>query len=161
MTNMIRNLLIACSTAFLLLAATDATAQNDKGCDWKERMMSEKIAFFTSELNITPEEAQAFWPVYNALSNEFDALSHKVMQTYKELETAVRENRNAKELSETLNAYLKAREDRRALNNRLSEEYQKVLPIEKVAKLYVAEEKFRREQIHRLHPKKNGSAKER
>ncbi|MBO5419463.1 MAG: hypothetical protein J6A22_05200 [Bacteroidales bacterium] len=158
---MIRNLLIACSTALLLLAATDATAQNEKGCDWKERMMSEKIAFFTSELNITPEEAQAFWPVYNALSNEFDALSHKVMQTYKELETAVNENKGEGELSKRLDAYLKAREDRRALNNRLSEEYKKVLPIDKVAKLYVAEERFRREQIHKLHPKKNHSSKER
>ena len=38
--------------------------------DWKEKMMAEKIAFLTLEVGLTPEEAQAFWPVYNQISKE-------------------------------------------------------------------------------------------
>ncbi|MBQ5517559.1 MAG: hypothetical protein IIT92_04060, partial [Bacteroidales bacterium] len=30
--------------------------------DW-ERLQAEKIAFITQELDLTPEEAQVFWPV--------------------------------------------------------------------------------------------------
>src|SRR5687767_1556002 len=33
-----------------------------------------KIAYFTRKLNLTPEEAQKFWPVYNQYSDELRQL---------------------------------------------------------------------------------------
>jgi hypothetical protein len=39
------------------------TAQADN--NGSGRMEAVKIAFITKELNLTPEEAQKFWPVYN------------------------------------------------------------------------------------------------
>ena len=62
---------------FIMLAASliafNSLASNNcqkKGEDWKKKMMSEKIAFFTTEIGITPEEGQAFWPVYNQVNKE-------------------------------------------------------------------------------------------
>ena len=52
------------STVVLLMTSV-LSAQSQNKEDWKERLMSEKIAFLTAELNITPQEAQVFWPVYN------------------------------------------------------------------------------------------------
>ena len=43
-------------SALMLTSAHAAT--NSQG-DWKQRIMSEKIAFLTMEMGITPEEAQA------------------------------------------------------------------------------------------------------
>ena len=126
------------------------TAQAHKGCnnDWKEKMMSEKIAFLTMEMNITPEEAQVFWPVYNQIENEKDAALEEVIRSYKALNTAVEQN---KDVEKCLEAYMAAQEKLRDIDSEASEKYKAVLPVEKVAKLYVAEEKFRRQQIRKLH----------
>ena len=36
----------------------------------KEKLETLRIAFFSERLNLSPEEAQSFWPVYNAFSEE-------------------------------------------------------------------------------------------
>ena len=35
-----------------------------------EKIQSLKIAFITQKLQLTPDEAQKFWPVYNQYDNE-------------------------------------------------------------------------------------------
>ena len=52
----------------VVLMTVPSFAQDGKGKrdeSWKEKMRSEKIAFLTNEISLTPEEAQLFWPVYN------------------------------------------------------------------------------------------------
>lgn len=134
------------------LLFTSANAGNNSQGDWKQRIMSEKIAFLTMELGITPKEAQAFWPVYNQVEQERDEAVRKVFQTFKEMEDAVAAGKNEKEVSKLLNNYLDALEKQGDIESKAAEKYAKVLPTEKVAKLYVGEEKFRRQQIRRLHP---------
>lgn len=134
------------------LLFTSANAGNNSQGDWKQRIMSEKIAFLTMELGITPKEAQAFWPVYNQVEQERDEAVRKVFQTFKEMEDAVAAGKNEKEVSKLLNNYLDALEKQGDIESKAAEKYAKVLPMEKVAKLYVGEEKFRRQQIRRLHP---------
>ena len=126
------------------------TADAHKRCDndWKEKIMSEKIAFLTMEMNITPEEAQAFWPVYNQVEQEKDAALEQVIKSYKALSTAVEQNAKTEKL---LEAYLEAQKNLRKVDNEAPEKYKAVLSAEKVAKLYVAEEKFRRQHIRKLH----------
>ena len=145
------------STVVLLMTSV-LSAQSQNKEDWKERLMSEKIAFLTAELNITPQEAQVFWPVYNQVNKEKDELMRKVFACYKELSAAIKENKSAKETGVQLDKYLDALEKQREAENSMPDKYKKVLPVEKVAKLYIAEEKFRRQQINRLHsgPQKGG-----
>lgn len=136
-----------------LFAGTAATASAQKECNWKEKIMREKIAFFSTEMDLTPEEAQNFWPVYNSFCDKEDEAHRRIMKTFKELNEAIESGKSSKEISACLDRYLKAREAKRDINTSASEKYLKVLPAEKVAKLYVAEEKFRRSQIQRLHHK--------
>ena len=51
--------------AALIMLASAITVSANRRCDgdWKQKMMSEKIAILTVELGTTPEEAQIFWPV--------------------------------------------------------------------------------------------------
>ena len=58
--------------AALVLGAVDAFANNEAKEDWKEKIQSEKIAFLTLEIGLTPQEAQVFWPVYNEINEEKD-----------------------------------------------------------------------------------------
>lgn len=134
------------------LLFTSANAGNNSQGDWKQRIMSGKIAFLTMELGITPKEAQAFWPVYNQVEQERDEAVRKVFQTFKEMEDAVAAGKSEKEVSKLLNNYLDALEKQGDIESKAAEKYAKVLPMEKVAKLYVGEEKFRRQQIRRLYP---------
>ena len=145
------------ATAAIIFACTSLTANAHKKCDkdWKEKMQSEKIAFLTMEMDITPEEAQEFWPVYNQVEKEKDAAFEEVIKTYKALNEAV-EKGNSSDVPKLLDKYLEAQDKLRAVESKAPAEYRKVLPVEKVARLYVAEEKFRRQHIRKLHGKKDG-----
>ena len=133
------------------LMLTSANAANNSQGDWKQRIMSEKIAFLTMEMGITPAEAQAFWPVYNQVDKERDEAMLKVFQSFKALEDAVSAGKSEKEVSKLLDTYLDALEQQGKIETQASEKYEKVLSVEKLAKLYVGEEKFRRQQVRRLH----------
>ena len=133
------------------LLFTSANAGNNSQGDWKQRIMSEKIAFLTMELGITPKEAQAFWPVYNQVEKEKDEAMFSMIRAYKDMSKAIEEKKNEKEISALLNKYLEAQKKLNEIENGIAAKYKAVLPVEKVAKLYVAEENFRRQQIRKLH----------
>ena len=136
-----------------LLICVAGYAQNEAKCkeDWKQKMMSEKIAFLTMELNLTPEEAQVFWPVYNLENKEADKAMGNTISCYRALAKALEEGKAEGEISKLLEDYLKAQEEQKNVASKAAAQYKKVLPVEKVAKLYIAEEKFRRQHIRRLH----------
>lgn len=133
------------------LMLTSAHADTNSQGDWKQRIMSEKIAFLTMEMGITPEEAQAFWPVYNQVDKERDEAVRKVFQSFKALEDAVSAGKSEKEISKLLDAYQDALKQQANIESQASAKYEKVLSVKKLAKLYVGEEKFRRLQVRRLH----------
>ena len=130
---------------------TSAHAANNSQGDWKQRIMSEKVAFLTIEMGITPEEAQAFWPVYNQVEKERDEAVRLVFQSFKALEDAVAAGKSEKEVAKLLETYLDALEQQSKIDTQASAKYEKVLSVKKLAKLYVGEEKFRRQQVRRLH----------
>jgi hypothetical protein len=45
------------------------TAQNDSG-QRMSRVEATKMAYITNQVNLSPEEAQRFWPVYNSYNQE-------------------------------------------------------------------------------------------
>lgn len=116
--------------------------------NWGSRMKSEKIGFLTSEMGLTPEEAQAFWPIYNKAEQEKMSAMSETFKAYGAVQEGIRNN--SQDLQKLLNAYLEANGKINEIEKKYVGEYSKVIPAEKVAKLYVAEERFRREQISRL-----------
>ena len=74
-----------------------------------------------------------------------------VMTSYKELLEALKaENSSDKEIDRLLDNYLAAKHDAKEAGKDDIEQYRKILPGKKVAKLYVAEEKFRRHHIRSM-----------
>lgn len=148
--------------AVCLLAATVLFAQPQKPSEEQrkkdfERIKAEKIAFITSELDLSPEEAQVFWPVYNQCWKEL-LESHKTMtDAFYAFHGKRGNDLSDKELEAKLDEYIAAS---KAHNQVMSDWYPKfraVLPVRKVAKLYQAEEAFQRRMIDNLkrqHPGK-------
>lgn len=137
--------------ATMTCMSASAQAHRGRGEDWKEKMKAEKIAFLTLEVGLTPEEAQAFWPVYNQVETEKDEAMFAMMRAHKEMSKAIEEKKSEKEISALLDTYLEAQKKLNDIENGIAARYKAVLPVEKVAKLYAAEEKFRRQQIRKLH----------
>jgi hypothetical protein len=52
-----------------------------------EKLKSQRIAFFTEKLELTPAEAEKFWPVYNAYSEEKEKMGYETRLLHKDLMT--------------------------------------------------------------------------
>ena len=137
--------------AILVFGAANAFANNETKEDWKEKIQSEKIAFLTMEIGLTPQEAQVFWPVYNEINEEKDQAMYEVIKYYWEMSKAIEAGKSEKEIKALLDKYLEAQEKQRKIDEDAAEKYKKVLSTTKVAKLYIGEEKFRRQHIRKLH----------
>lgn len=114
--------------------------------DWRERVRAEQVAFITSELDLTETEAQAFWPVYNDVQKQRRQAFQATGKAFKALSEGVDGN----DAASLLDKYLNAKKASEKVEAEAIARYKKVLPVSKVAKLLLAEEKFRQNQIHRL-----------
>lgn len=150
MNRIIRTLCIAT----LLLAAVPVFAQNERSGqrrnEWREKMKTEKIGFLTSEIGLTPDEAKSFWPVYEMVEKAREEATRQFFEAFRALEGSIQEQKGDAVISEALNAYLAANENLNAIDRRYIGEYRRILSSEKIARLFFAEEKFRRNQINRL-----------
>ena len=125
-------------------------AEERNGSGWMEKMKAARVAFLTNELDLSAEEAQAFWPVYNQAQEEKDAAFKATRAAYREMTSAVKEGKSDKEIAVLLDKYLKAAKVPAELDAEFMPEYLKVLPATKVAKLYASEEKFRKMQFQNM-----------
>lgn len=116
------------------------------GDQWREKVRAEQVAFLTNELNLTEAEAQSFWPVYNDVQNQRREAFKASGEAFKALQDGMEGN----DVSKLLDKYLDAKKAGEKIDADAVARYKKVLPVEKVAKLMLAEEKFRHQQIGKL-----------
>ena len=117
---------------------------------WRERVRAEKVAFLTEEIDLTESEAQVFWPIYNEIQKSQRDGFEAVKKAYDAMAKGVEENKGSKEMEKLVKAYIDAKEKNEGIETKYLNKLLKVLPAEKVARYYVAEEKFRHQQIGRL-----------
>ena len=143
-------LFTAAIAAFMIFTATSSAQPKEKN-NWHQKMQSEMIAFITAELELTPEEAQVFWPVYNQIEAGKKDLQKAVRDSYKALTKALEEGTASdKEIDSLLDTYLAAKQKQKESGKGDVQKFRKVLPSKKVAKLYIAEENFRRHHIRNM-----------
>ena len=157
-----KKILFAISALFVVLSLdAQSQKQSEQGKKFREgveefrkgaleRLQSEHVAYLTNELQLTPEEAQAFWPVYNKAQEEQKKNHCELSAAKKALKDAVKEGKGESELKNALTAYNKARASQRYVIGDYQSQFEKILGVEKTAKLYLAEDSFRTRQIHRL-----------
>ena len=124
--------------------------QGRDGEGWRERVRAEKIAFLTEQIDLTESEAQVFWPIYNQIQKEQREAFDAVRKAYEAMEKGLQEGKTGKEMEKLVNAYVDAKDKNEGIETKYLNKLMKALPAEKVARYYVAEEKFRHQQIGRL-----------
>lgn len=146
-------IIVASMAAIATFAQTPQQGQQKgprpDGKGWGERMEAEKVAFYTKYIGLTPEEAQLFWPIYNEAEKEQKAIARENREAGKALNQALAGKIEGADIAALTKAYV-ATLGKRVDNQKYFEFYSQILPAEKVAKVFLAEEKFRRQQIQRL-----------
>lgn len=147
---------------FLLLSFT-FYGQNDKSKDDKfkekrEQIKAMKVSFLTSELDLTPSEAEKFWPLYNTYDEKQFELRHQKMKSiFKKLQNNELDKLSEKEAAALLNQIEDNEEDMFNLRRKFIISLKEVLPSVKIIKLKKAEEDFGRkllQQYKDMRPKR-------
>ena len=143
-------LTIAISMAIVLPALAQGGHPQHRGNrgDWEKRIQSEKIAFFTSELDLTPEEAQVFWPLYNQYWKDCMEAHKNTMNYLRLMSGKGGEKPTETKMTEYTDSYVNALAEEGKVLEKYYPEFKKVLPIEKVGRIFIAEDKFRMKMIH-------------
>jgi len=107
-----------------------------------EIINAQKIAFFTGKIQLTPEEAQLFWPIYNEYQNKKNkifeerriALVHYT-QNFKTM--------SDKEIEEVADKFIDYKKQETSLLEEYHKKYKEILPIHKVMRVYQADNQFK------------------
>jgi hypothetical protein len=135
-----KRILIITSFVLSLIAQISLAQTRPAGEKWKQ-IESIKIGFFTKKLNLTTEESQKFWPVYNQYQHEL----YKLTKQKKEAR-----EQNASNPDQSIDDDFDF--DTKILNHKKKYrlEFGKILSAEKVKTFYIAEREFKEELIKQL-----------
>ncbi len=114
----------------------------------KEKLESARIAYLTTCMDLTPEEATKFWPVYNEYCKVISEARKVSRKQFHEIQRMT-DGKNTSEaaMKKQLMDYIDGLKKDDELERLYLDEFLKILPVEKVALMYVAEEDFRIKMI--------------
>ena len=133
--------------ALMLLLPYTLLAQRPKS----EEIESLKIAFFTQKLDLSPEEAKIFWPIYNDMQAEQSALRKERMQkmiSYRK--TTEIDNLSDAQVQSLITIEFDFKQRDLNLDKKYYNRLKSNLPIKVVGKFYRAQEGFKRELLNKF-----------
>ncbi|TAH42937.1 MAG: hypothetical protein EYC69_03680 [Bacteroidetes bacterium] len=143
------------SAIIILLFASSIFVQGQNKRPIRENVEAMKIGFLTDKLQLSPEEAQKFWPVYNQYNEELDKLRASRRQHMKDAKENMEEMTD-KEAEQFVDNELVLRQDELDIQKKYHPKFKAVLSAKKVAKLYRAEEDFKRKLLEMIQNKQDG-----
>lgn len=135
----------------VLIVTFNVSAQKNR-----ERIKALKVSFITEQLDLSQQEAQKFWPIYNEYENETSEIRFKDIRSIRK---EIRDNLqtmsddDANKLIKRLNyAENKMHELRLAFSGKLIG----VIPSKKIILLKIAEEDFKRKMLDEFKNRRRG-----
>lgn len=147
MKSTIKTLLIM---LFVLSIYSDCFSQpSGQNRERMEKYKSMKIAYITENLELTPLEAEKFWPVYN----QYEQKKGELMRTMRSNSKDFRENfdqMTEEEASKQVDEHIEFRKKEVAMEEEFNNQLKKILPAKKVMKFYITEVGFREYMLRRI-----------
>ncbi len=120
-----------------------------------QKLKSLKIAYITQQLNLSPEEAQQFWPVYNKYEAEVDAI--RKARATELMSAAVNfDQMSDAEVVKVIDNEMTFQEQDISIRKKYISEFKKVLPVKKVALLLRAEQMFKLKLLKEIQNRQEG-----
>ncbi|BDS14425.1 Spy/CpxP family protein refolding chaperone [Aureispira anguillae] len=135
---------------FLLLLLCVGTVKAQEHRSKEERIKAVKVAFITEELELTPEQSQGFWPLYNEMQEKLYALKR---QHKKKVEL---DKMSDAEIEAFLEEHLRLSEEKIELHRAYIQKFKAVITLQQIAKLTRSEHRFRRELLKRSKERREG-----
>jgi len=133
--------------AFICTLLVSASYAQDGG---HQKIENAKIGLITNRLNLTPEQSQQFWPVYNEFDDRKKEIRKQMRKLIVETNTLTTpDEKILNNLKETLNLQQKEVDLEREYMNK----FLKVINVRQLAELYKAEQMFTQMLIQRLNRK--------
>ena len=138
----------------LLFVSFNFYAQGESMKEKKEQIKALKVAFFTTELDFTANEAERFWPIYNTFDDKQFELRHQKMKTYmRRMSDGSLDKITEKEANAFLAQIEDTEEELFLLRKKFMQNVRTILPAVKIVKLKKAEEDFNRKLLHQYRNK--------
>jgi Spy/CpxP family protein refolding chaperone len=138
-------LLILLLPAQLVLAQENAAQEAQSK---EDKIKSLEIAYISRELDLTPEEAQKFWPLYNKYTREVNELIAERKRKAQDLKGKPRTDDKVAEAA--LDKELGYEKKMIEIKTRYKQEFLKAIPARKVGILYRSEREFRNMMIRQM-----------
>lgn len=130
-------------------------AQKNNGV-MNEKIEAARIGMITNRLNLTPDQATAFWPVYNEYED-------KKTEVKKGLRMHLSESRSLASTDDKikleLNEMMALRQKEIDLDKEYMQKFLKVLQARQVSELYKTEQQFKQMLLRRLENRQDKSEK--
>ena len=115
----------------------------------RKEIESMKVAYLTNQMDLTPEEAQVFWPVYNQFRDEMDTHrkeGRKKYQTFKINQA----DYSDKEVIEHMEFKFEHERKAIAIEEKYFKQFVEILSPQQVLAMLEAEEGFKRELLRKV-----------
>lgn len=135
-----------------LFVANFALAQNQKS---HEQIKSLKIAHLASELNLSSQEADKFWPLYTTYDNKIFDLRHNEVARFihkKDIEEI--QKMSEEDSKKALANIIDYEQEYFSVRKKFNEDAQKILSNKKIILLKKAEDDFNRKLLKQYKKKK-------
>lgn len=136
-----------------LIAGPAALAQPGDGEGWtperRQEIKAQQSAYLTRRMNLSPQEAQRFWPIHNQFDDALEAQrkEHRARMKSLKAEDAAPSEADANTL---LDQRLALREQELALRRQYDAQFRKSIGAVKTWELYQAERDFHREMLRSM-----------
>jgi len=143
-----KNLKIFTIVFALFALAFQANAQGNKGGRKArhEKIDAAKTAYLTDRMNLSTEQSQKFWPLYN----EYDAKRQQIRKKSRALKEENLEAMSDADLKAGINDMMEGRQQELNLEKEYLEKFQKVISVRQVATMYKAEKEFMKVLLKKL-----------
>lgn len=131
--------------AMLLGTSMISMAQNPN----LDKLNAYKIAFLTKRVNFTPQEAEKFWPLYNAYQEKKLKIQQEKLALNREFNLAG-SSWSDKELAEVGDKYISLEILEASLSQELHGHLKGILPPAKILRLYQAENQYKLQLLNEL-----------
>ncbi len=138
-----------CFALFIFCCAMPAFAQDGPpdldSPEVEEKFKSLRIALITEQINLTSEQAEKFWPVFNEFSKEKREIQKQLRELGRKTETA-----NDDEIKTGIDKMFELRQKELDLDKSYHAKFLKVINHRQVAALYKSEMMFRKKLLEKL-----------
>lgn len=140
----------------LLLTIMVSQLSSAQGRQGPEKIRALKVAQITESLDLTPTEAQAFWPVYNKYESKMEAIRRDERTTLRTLRKNGIDGLSQEEANELLDKLINFRSSEVAIHREQIEALKSVIDPLKILRLQKAEEDFKRMLLKQYRGKRGG-----